>query len=104
MARITWSAQAVSDLQDIHRFIARDSLAAASLTVERIRDSVFRLASFPGMGRPLPEDPHSDVKELISPPFRVMYTTAPDEVRILTVLHGARKVLPDDFGTEPKIG
>lgn len=55
MARLTWSEQAVSDLQNIYRFIARDSLAAARLTVERIRDSALRLTRSPEMGRPLPE-------------------------------------------------
>jgi plasmid stabilization system protein ParE len=91
VARVTWSEQAVLDLEDIHRFIARDSLSAADVTVERIRESAVNLSRFPEMGRRLPEDPNGDVKEVIVPPYRVTYAIDRDEVRILTVLHGARR-------------
>jgi toxin ParE1/3/4 len=97
MAQIVWSEQAVGDLEEIHRFIARDSLAAAELTIERIREATRRLLTFPGSGRSVSEAPGSDMKELIARPFRVIYRIRGDAVQVVTVLHGARQVLPGDL-------
>ena len=96
MGQVSWSEQAASDLENIHRFIAHDSLAAADVTIERIRESARRLEEFPLMGRQLPEDPDSGDRELIIPPFRLMYSVVGDEVRIFTVHHSARDVRPDN--------
>jgi len=98
MAQVVWSEQAVSDLEEIHRFIARDSLAAAEITIERIRESTRRLLIFPDSGRPLLEAPGSEMRELIAPPFRVVYRIQGNKVQVVTVLHGARQVMPGDLG------
>ncbi len=90
MAEVTWSEQAVADLEEIHRFIARDSVAAAELTIERIRESTRRLLTFPRSGRAVPEAPDSEVSEVIVSPFRVIYRTRGDDLQVVTVLHGAR--------------
>jgi addiction module RelE/StbE family toxin len=98
MAQVVWSEQAVRDLEEIHRFIARDSLSAAQLTIERIRESTRRLLTFPESGRSVPEAPEDPMKELIVRPFRVIYRIQRDNVQVLTVLHGARQLLPSDLG------
>ena len=55
MAQVAWSDQAVKDLEQIYRFIARDSSVAAELTIERIRDATRRLLQFPKSGRLFPK-------------------------------------------------
>jgi plasmid stabilization system protein ParE len=95
MAQITWSNQAVKDLEQIYRFIARDSTVAAELTVERIRDATRRLSLFPKSGRPVSEAPESEAREVITAPFRVIYRLHGGDVQVLTVLHGARDLRPD---------
>jgi addiction module RelE/StbE family toxin len=98
VAQVIWSEQAVQDLEEIYRFIARDAPGAAEITIERIRDSTRQLLTFPQSGRAVPEAPTSLVRELIVPPFRVIYRIELPNVGIVTVLHGARQVHPEEFG------
>jgi addiction module RelE/StbE family toxin len=99
VAQVVWSEQAVQDLEEIYRFIARDSPAAAEITIERIRDATRQLLIFPQSGRAVPEVPTTLVRELIVPPFRVIYRIEGQSVGVITVLHGARQVQPEEFDT-----
>ena len=90
MAKITWTRRALDDLRGIHEFIARHSEHYAGLHLERVFASVSRLASFPGMGRILPEFPDLLYRELLIGDYRVIYRIEGDVVRILAVVHGKR--------------
>jgi plasmid stabilization system protein ParE len=48
-------------------------------------------------GRIVPEDPYGDLREVIVPPYRVIYEINDDVVEIKTVRHGAQILtnLPD---------
>jgi plasmid stabilization system protein ParE len=97
VAEVIWSERSASDLEAIHQFIARDSPAAADLTIERIRASTRRLAKFPDSGRTVPEAPEEHVKEVIVRPYRVIYRRQHTDVYVATVLHGARQLLPGEL-------
>ena len=90
MTRIVWTEPAVSDLNGIHAYIARDAEVYADATVLEIFDAVDRLAHFPHLGRVVPEIDDENTREIIVDNYRVMYDTSGDVVRILTVIHGAR--------------
>ena len=64
--------------------------------VERIHATVERLRDFPESGRIVPEYPGSALREVIVPPYRVVYRfdAERDLVQVLGVLHGSRLLPP----------
>jgi toxin ParE1/3/4 len=92
MAELIWGVEAVSDLEYIYDFIARDSHHYAKHQVERIYQSTERLRQFPESGRHVPEFPHLPHREVIIDNYRVIYRYVPEsnDVLIVTVVHGRR--------------
>ena len=58
--------------------------------LERVLERVRSLADYPDSGRVVPELQRDDVRELIVPPYRVMYRRTADAVEIAAVRHAAR--------------
>jgi len=88
---IRWTPQAANDLQSIYDFIARDSPYYARLIVEDILARIDGLERFPLMGRHLPERPRDDIRELIKPPYRIVYRVG-EAIHILTIFRTARSL------------
>ncbi len=83
--------KAADDLDGIFTWIAKDNPAAALGVVRRIRQRIGRLAA-PGLdhiGRP---GIVAGTRELIEPPYIVVYTVDEDrdELTIVAILHGAQ--------------
>lgn len=95
MTKVRWTPQAADDLEAIYEFIARDSPLYAQITVEGIIAAIDRLEQFPLLGRHVPETSQADVRELIKPPYRIVYRTG-EIVKILTVFRGSR-LFPTDL-------
>lgn len=95
--RLTWSAFALADRDDIFSHLEADSPRAAIAVDEHIAQAVLRLVEFPESGRPgrVP-----GTRELVIPrtPYIAAYTLTQDRVRILRLLHGAR-MWPDDLAS-----
>ena len=97
MRSIFWTDQVRDDLAAIRAFIAQDSPHYASIVVARLIDVVNRIAYFPESGRAVPELANPAVREVINPPYRIVYRLVDDDsIHILTVHHGARS-FPADF-------
>ena len=94
MSRISWSPQALRELEAIRDYIAVDSPRYADLVVDRIVAAVERLQAFPDSGRVVPERNDPQIREVIVRPYRVVYRHRADEVEIATVFRGPR-LLPD---------
>ncbi len=92
MTRVEWTEPAVSDLENIQDYIAKDSAEYADAMVERLVLSVDRLTSFPESGRQVPEAANPKVRELIVSSYRVIYRLKRGVVQILAVVHGARSL------------
>jgi len=92
VARLIWSPQARDDLYEIHQHIARDSLHYADRYLDRIVDAVERVEQFPRTGRIVPERRRDDIREIVVRSHRVIYRISADEIEIVTVLHGARRL------------
>lgn len=89
--KIEWTAPAVDDLTGVRDHIARDSELYAGRFVGRILDAVEKLASFPEMGRKVPEAEEQEaVREILFQGYRIIYRLKPEKVQILSVLHGSR--------------
>ena len=93
MTTIRWTAQAVADLAAIHAFIEQDSPHYASIVVARLIRAVDQLKAFPQSGRVVPEFERRAVREIVDRPYRIIYRlVGKDDIQILTVHHGARRM------------
>src|SRR5580698_3043460 len=86
MARLIWTARAVTDVEEIAEYIARDKPDAARGLVSSILASVGQLADFPLIGRSVPELRGSRYREVIASPCRVIYLPTSESVTIVRVI------------------
>ena len=89
MTHVRWTSQATDDLDAIHDFIARDSPQYALMVVGSILDAVDTLEQFPLLGRTIPERQRGDLRELIRPPYRIVYRVG-EVIHILTMFRSSR--------------
>ena len=88
--RVEWTEPALEDMATIRDYIAEDSTENAYRFTERLFDAAAQLTDFPERGRYVPEAEHDDVRELLYKDYRIIYRVKPEQVDILTVLHGSR--------------
>ncbi len=88
--KLRWMPQACADLETTYEYIAKDSSQNAARTIERLLDRAERMVAFPQSGRVVPEYEQENIREIIEPPYRIIYYTLPDRIDVLTVMHGAR--------------
>lgn len=92
---LEWSEFAISDREAIFNYIAVDNSLAAVTIDERIEKAVESLSRFPDKGR---EGRIDGTRELVIPrtPYIVAYCITGKLIRVLRVLHGARR-WPDEL-------
>lgn len=81
---VTWSPLALEKLSAIAEFIALDNPLAAESWVNSLFDKAENLASFPEMGRTVPELNQANYRELIIGNYRLIYKIT-NEIHVLTV-------------------
>jgi len=96
VTEIRWTQRAADDLAAVRDFIGRDSAVYAQLVVERLYSAVGQLRDFPDSGRVVPERAQPRLRELIRPPFRIVYQRQPEIVEILTIVRSSR-LFPRDM-------
>ncbi len=87
---IIWRRVALNDLEGIRRYIARENPTAGVRIRATIRNAVEQLADHPHLGRPGRAE---GTRELVvtGTPFIVVYRVLDNRLRILSVIHGARR-------------
>ena len=95
MAGVIWAAAAISDIESIAEYIARDSADRAALLVSRLIEAADRAGVFPESGRVIPGIQDPACRERIHGSYRVMYRVAGTQVWITGVVHGARDWKPE---------
>ena len=95
MAEVIWAPSALSDIESIAEYIAKDSVEMASLFVSRLFEATDRLQEFPFSGRIIPEINNPDCREVVYGAYRIMYRVEKNEVWITGVIHGARDWKPE---------
>ena len=91
--RVEWTDAASTDLANIIAFIAKDSLVNASKIYRKIRKKALTLHTFPNRGHVVPELAELDVvsyREVLTPPYRIVYRIEKSIVLVLAVLDGRR--------------
>jgi toxin ParE1/3/4 len=91
LIEIRWTIEAFEDLKAIRDAILRDSAVYAREVASRLYDAVEVLAEFPDSGRVVPELKDPVIRELVRPPYRIVYRRHPAAVEILTIFHGAKQ-------------
>ena len=97
--KIIWTPRALRELEALHRFIGKDSVSRADEMVVRILGRTEQLAEFPFSGREVPEYGRRDTREVIEPPYRILYRVKGEAVDVLVVIHTSRTRCPPPFST-----
>ena len=86
---LRWSRPAANDLHAIHDYITQDnSETVAVAVIEKIIEAAGRMLSFPEIGRP---GRVKATRELVRPPYVLVYRILGDVLSIERVLHGRRR-------------
>jgi toxin ParE1/3/4 len=92
---VIWAHVAENDLKEIIGYIAADSPAQALKILQKIKQQAFRLYTLPERGRIVPELQDQGIllyRELIVPPWRIMYRISEINVYIVSVLDARQNV------------
>jgi len=93
MVKIVWTELSISDLNEIHDYIAEDSTRYATITVNKIYQRVQPIVDNPYMGRMVPEFAIKSIRELIVGNYRIIYRIKnKNQVVILRIYHVARRL------------
>ena len=93
--KVYWTDEALKHLDNIYRYIAEDSPVYAVRMVDKITRRSQQIGGFPQSGRMVPEYQDIEIREVIEPPYRIVYRVTPNGVDVLAVFHGAQS-LPDE--------
>jgi toxin ParE1/3/4 len=100
MVHIIWTNTAANDLIDIKEYISLDSILQAALFVEAIYSKAQVLIKFPEMGKPVPELPNSDYRELLYKRYRIIYRLSEQAVYIISIHHSSRLLYNNPYFKE----
>jgi plasmid stabilization system protein ParE len=92
---VVWSATSEKDLRGILEYIAADSPSNAFEIFNEIKQKTSRLYAFPERGRIVPELKDQGIvlyRELIVPPWRIIYRISKKTVYVLSVLDSRQNV------------
>ena len=89
--RITFSDSAVADLRSIRQWYADQQAAGVGeRLVREVVGAVEQLSAFPESGRIVPEFGVPQLRELVHPPFRIVYRLDEARIRIVRVWRSER--------------
>ena len=86
--RLRWTEQATRQLGAIAEHIGLSSPIYAEQVIDRLVGRLDQARRFPESGRMVPEFEQPDIRELIEPPYRLMYRIREDAIEVLAILHG----------------
>ena len=92
---VIWSETSEKDLTGIVEYIAADSPSNAFEIFKEIKQKASRLYTFPDRGRIVPELKDQGIvlyRELIVPPWRIIYRISKKTVYVLSVLDSRQNV------------
>ena len=90
---VVWTETAQEHLDEIYRYIARDSELYAKRMVDRLTRRSVQIAEFPFSGREVPEYRLKQIREVIEGSYRLIYYIKTDGIDVLAVLHCAQDCL-----------
>lgn len=97
MGEIRWTEKAISNLENIFEFIAKDSPLFAEKFISNLVKSTKILENMPKSGRKVPELENYEFRELIRKGYRLVYRIKENstDIEILAVIHSSRNMNTD---------
>lgn len=93
MAKLTWSPDAVNDLEVITDYITIDSERYANLVVIKLINLAESVLDFPLSGRLVPELESEQVRGKFYKSYRLIYRVITEsEIEILRIFHQSREL------------
>jgi toxin ParE1/3/4 len=92
---VRWSESSEKDLVDIIEYIADDSPFQAYEVFKEVKRKTASLYRFPDRGRIVPELKDQGItqyRELIIPPWRIIYRVSDQKVYVMSVLDSRRNI------------
>lgn len=92
---VVWAEIAEEDLIAIIKYIHSDNPSAAKRSLEKIKTKVSNLNSLPQRGRIVPELLQQGIlqyRELLVPPWRIIYRISDSNVYVLSVIDSRQNV------------
>ena len=90
-ARITFAASASKDLEDLQAYYAGEGVPdTGTRLISGIISTIERLGTHPLSGRVVPEFNVEHLREIIHPPFRIVYRHDKNKVRIVRIWRSER--------------
>ena len=93
--QVVWSEFAERALAEVMEYFAATQPANAVAVLKRIQRQAAKLSRFPERGRIVPELRAQGIgqyRELILPPWRIIYRIAEDKVYVLAVVDSRRNI------------
>jgi len=91
---VTFSESAVGDLADVRDWYTGQGVPdVGARLVGEVIARVEQISAFPESGRVVPEFETPWLRELIYPPFRIVYRVDDDRLRVVRVWHSERLML-----------
>jgi plasmid stabilization system protein ParE len=88
---ISFAASALADLEEVLAWYAGQQVPeVGTRLVAEIVSRVEALADYPDSGRIVPEFENPALREIIHPPFRIVYRHDPQRVRIVRIWRSER--------------
>jgi len=84
---IRWTTEAADQFEAAVKHIQQDNPIAGRSVAQVVIDRIQQLATLPGLGRP---GEVKGTRELVSPPYVVVYRFTEEIVEILHIWHGAQ--------------
>ena len=90
--QLSWSPEAVEDLQAIAEFIGRDSPFYANSVVTKMVAVSRSLIEAPMIGRVVPELGDDQIRERFVYSYRLIYRVRNQEILVAAIIHGKRLI------------
>jgi plasmid stabilization system protein ParE len=98
-ARISLAESAIRDLEAVREWCTSQSAPdVGERFVREILASLDQLAGFPESGRVVPEFDQPWLRELVRPPFRIVYRVDGDRVRVVRIWRTERQMADPPAG------
>jgi len=93
--KVHWTSTALNHLRAIHEYAAQNSKIYADRLIDSLTQKSEQIGLLPRSGRIVPEYTRDDIREVIERPYRIIYRVKEDQIDVLAVVHGARRMPPE---------
>jgi toxin ParE1/3/4 len=86
---VGWSPEAIDAFEEICEHLLETSPRSAERFASDVFAALARISTFPEIGRVVPEENNPRLREIIVPPYRLIYRLHADGATLETIMHGA---------------